>query len=162
MEGDRFDSSYKPARDSEDLSMWSSNSSCWLVPLLWTVQIFYFSLLPRGSFPQVDQQHADAGSLQYVYHFGQFFCLSLLLYRAIICNSSTDNRSAICRHPASAAFALLVMIALLDEAIQIVVPTRHFTVRDLTADIVGGAVGLLLVQMIRGSRSTILPTRTLL
>jgi len=130
--------------------MLASNSlRHWFLPLLWTLQIFYFSLLPRGSFPKVDQQHVDTGYLQYLYHFGQFFCLSLLLYRPVLCSSWSDSRLAGRRNVVPAALAVLVIIALLDEAIQIAVPTRRFTLRDLAADIVGGAVGLLLMQMSR-------------
>jgi len=123
----------------------------WILPILWTVQIFYFSSLPRGSYPKIDEQHFDTSYLQYIYHFGQFFCLSLLLHRAILRSSvsakSPTGRSRVLRH----ALLAIAIIAFLDELIQVPVPTRKFTVRDLMADVAGGGFGLLIVQM--GKRS---------
>lgn len=123
----------------------------WLLPILWTLQIFYFSSLPRGAYPKIDEQHFDTGYLQYLYHFGQFFCLSLLVYRAIL-RSSVSTRIANPRsHVVKHAVLAIAMIAFLDELIQVPVPTRKFTVRDLMADVAGGGFGLLIVQM--GKRS---------
>jgi len=123
----------------------------WLLPILWTLQIFYFSSLPRGSYPKIDEQHFDTSYLQYIYHFGQFFCLSLLLHRAILRSSvsakTPTQRSRVLRH----ALLAIAIIAFLDELIQVPVPTRKFTLRDLMADVAGGGFGLLIVQM--GKRS---------
>jgi VanZ family protein len=123
----------------------------WLPPILWTLQIFYFSLLPRGSFPKIDEQHFHASYLQYIYHFGQFFCLSLLLYRAILRSSVSGKIVTPRSHVVKHALLAIVIIAFVDELIQVTVPTRKFTVRDLMADVAGGGFGLLIVQM--GKRS---------
>jgi hypothetical protein len=125
----------------------------WLPPILWTLQIFYFSSLPRGSYPKIDEQHFDTGYLQYLYHFGQFFCLSLLIYRAIL-RSAVAAKMATTRHSHMVKHALLAIaiIAFVDELIQIPVPTRKFTVRDLMADVAGGGFGLLIVQMSKRSK----------
>jgi hypothetical protein len=130
-----------------DLS-WLRN---WLPPILWTLQIFYFSSLPRGSYPKIDEQHFDTGYLQYLYHFGQFFCLSLLLYRAILCSSVSAKIATRRSHVVKHALLAIVIIAFVDELIQVPVPTRKFTVRDLMADVAGGWFGLLIVQT--GKRS---------
>jgi VanZ family protein len=45
------------------------------------------------------------------------------------------------------ALLAITIIAFLDELIQVPVPTRKFTLRDLMADIVGGGFGLLIMQM---------------
>jgi VanZ family protein len=129
-------------------SNWLRN---WLPPILWTLQIFYFSLLPRGSYPKIDEQHFDTSYLQYVYHFGQFFCLSLLLYRAMFRSSVSANGAMARSHVVKQALLIIAVIALLDELIQVPVPTRKFTVRDLAADVAGGALGVLIMQ--RGKRS---------
>lgn len=132
----------------------------WLLPILWTLQIFYFSLLPRGSYPQINDQHFDTGYLQYLYHFGQFFCLSLLLYRAILCSSVSAKTPAPRSHLLKHALLAIAIIAFLDELIQILVPTRRFALRDLMADVVGGSFGLLIMQMVKGGQQGELDTRT--
>ena len=122
----------------------------WLLPVLWTLQIFYFSLLPRGSYPNIDDQHLGTSYLQYAYHFGQFFCLALLLYRSVL-------RSAVSKTPRPRSYALkhaflaIAIIAFLDELIQIPVPARKFAVPDVLADMAGGCFGLLLMQMVKRS-----------
>lgn len=123
----------------------------WLPPILWTLQIFYFSSLPRGSYPRIDGQHFDTGYLQYLYHFGQFFCLSLLLYRAILRSSVSAKIATRRSHVVKHALLAIAIVAFVDELIQVAVPTRKFTVRDLMADVAGGGFGLLIVQM--GKRS---------
>jgi VanZ family protein len=123
----------------------------WLPPILWTLQIFYFSLLPRGSFPKIDEQHFHASYLQYIYHFAQFFFLSLLIYRAIVRSSVSAKIATRRSHVVKHALLAIAIIAFVDELIQVPVPTRKFTVRDLMADVVGGGFGLLIVQM--GKRS---------
>jgi VanZ family protein len=124
----------------------------WLPPILWMLQMFYFSLLPRGSYPKIDEQHFDTSYLQYVYHCGQFFCLSLLLYRAIV-RSPASGKSVAPRNVAlKDALVAIVVIAFVDELIQIPVPTRKFTVRDLAADVVGGGFGLMIIQMVKRSK----------
>jgi VanZ family protein len=124
----------------------------WLLPLLWTLQIFYFSSLPRGSYPKIDEQHFDTGYVQYLYHFAQFFCLSLLVYRAMLRSSvsakTADRRGHVLKH----ALIVIAVIAFLDELIQIPVPTRTFTTRDLMANLAGGGVGLLSMQIGRRSK----------
>jgi hypothetical protein len=129
-------------------SKWPSN---WLPPILWTLQIFYFSLLPRGWYPRIDGQRFDTGYLQYLYHFGQFFCLSLLLYRAILRSSVSAKIATPRSHAVKHALLAIAIIAFVNELIQVPVPTRKFTVRDLMADVLGGGFGLLIVQM--GKRS---------
>jgi VanZ family protein len=121
----------------------------WLLPFLWTVQIFYFSLLPRGLYPRIGNANFDTHYLQYIYHSCQFFCLSLLVYRAFLYSSWPRNQDFNRRALAYAVLALLLTVALLDESIQIFVPTRSFTVRDLAADIFGGAAGVLLMHVTR-------------
>jgi VanZ family protein len=130
----------------------------WLPPILWTLQIFYFSSLPRGSYPRIDGQHFDTGYLQYVYHFGQFFCLSLLLYRAILRSSVSTKIATRRSHVVKHALLAIAIIAFVDELIQVPVPTRKFTVRDLMADVAGGGVGLLII--IKGRRWVELDRRT--
>ena len=123
----------------------------WLPAILWTLQIFYFSSLPRSSYPKIDEQHFGTSYLQYIYHFGQYFCLSFLLHRAILRSSvsakTATRRSRVLKH----ALLAIAIIALLDELIQIPVPRRKFTVRDLMADVAGGGFGLVIMQM--GKRS---------
>jgi len=123
----------------------------WLPSILWALQIFYFSSLPRGSYPKIDEQHFDTGYLQYLYHFGQFFCLSLLIYRAILRSSVSAKIATPRSHAVKHALLAIAIIAFVDELIQVPVPTRKFTVRDLMADVAGGGFGLLIVQI--GKRS---------
>jgi VanZ family protein len=130
----------------------------WLPPILWTLQIFYFSSLPRGSYLRIDGQHFDTGYLQYLYHFGQFFCLSLLLYRAILRSSVSAKIATPRSHVVKHALLAIAIIAFVDELIQVPVPTRKFTVRDLMADVAGGGVGLLII--IKGRRWVELDRRT--
>jgi hypothetical protein len=130
------------------LSTWSNpeRQRHWILPILWTVQIFYFSLLPRGAYPKIDDPHFAASYLQYVYHFGQYFCLSLLVYRAARVSMAVPN-------PGNGGellkrvLLIVAVIAFVDELIQIPVPTRTFTLRDLMADVIGGCCGLLVVQL---------------
>ena len=123
----------------------------WLPPILWTLQIFYFSSLPRGSYPKIDEQHFDTGYLQYLYHFGQFFCLSLLIYiailRSVVSAKIATGPSHVVRH----VLLAIAIIAFVDELLQVPIPTRKFTVRDLMANVAGGGFGLLIVQL--GKRS---------
>jgi len=123
----------------------------WLPSILWALQIFYFSSLPRGWYPKIDEQHFDTGYLQYLYHFGQFFCLSLLIYRAILRSSVSAKIATPRSHAVKHALLAIAIIAFVDELIQVPVPTRKFTVRDLMADVAGGGFGLLIVQI--GKRS---------
>jgi VanZ family protein len=129
-------------------SNWLRN---WLPPILWTLQIFYFSSLPRGSYPKIDEQHLDTSYLQYLYHFGQFFCLSLLVSRAMLRSSVPAKIATPRSHVVKQALLAIAIVAFVDELIQVPVPTRKFTVRDLMADVAGGGFGLLIVQM--GKRS---------
>ena len=124
----------------------------WLPAILWTLQIFYFSSLPRSSYPKIDEQHFGTSYLQYIYHFGQYFCLSLLVYRATLRGSVSAKTAAGHGHVLKHALLAIAIIAFLDELIQIPVPTRKFTVRDLMADVAGGGFGLLLM-MHMGKRS---------
>ena len=148
MESHRLDSLQESTRDSAKLTTrcdleWLRN---WVLPVLWTLQIFYFSLLPRGSYPKIDERHFDTSYLQYIYHFGQYFCLSWLVYRARL-RSSTAAKPAGRRRPALRhTLLILAVIAFVDELIQIPVPGRTFTVRDLTADMAGGCFGLLIMH----------------
>ena len=119
----------------------------WLPPILWTLQIFYFSLLPRGSYPKIDDQHFETGYVQYVYHFGQFFCLSLLLCRAILRSSVSAKIATPRSHVVKHALLAIAIIAFVDELIQVPVPTRKFTVRDLMADLAGGGFGLFFMRI---------------
>jgi VanZ family protein len=125
-------------------SKWLSH---WLPPILWTLQIFYLSLLPRGSYPKIEDQHFDPSYLQYVYHFGQFLCLSLLFYRAMLYSSFSGEKVGTRHNHAYLTLAVVIIIAFLDEIIQIPVPTRRFTLRDLMADVVGGGFGLLFMRI---------------
>jgi hypothetical protein len=126
----------------------------WLPPILWTFQIFYFSSLPRGSYPKIDEQHFATGYLQYLYHFGQFFCLSLLLYRAILRSSVSAKVTTPRGHAVKHALLAIAIIAFVDELIQVPVPTRKFTVRDLMADVAGGGFGLFFFMWIRKRDAT--------
>ena len=124
----------------------------WILPVLWTLQIFYFSLLPRGSYPKIDEQHFDTSYLQYIYHSGQYFCLSLLVYRGALRSSVSAKTAARRGHVLKHALIVIAVIAFLDELIQIPVPTRTFTTPDLMADLAGGGVGLLSMQIGRRSK----------
>jgi VanZ family protein len=122
-----------------------------MLPCLWTLQIFYFSSLPRGSYPKVDDQHLDTSYLQYVYHFGQYFCLALLLYRAKLHSALPAKTAEHIRQMPKRTLVIIAVVALVDELIQIPVPTRTFTLRDVMADVAGGGFALLLMQL--GKRS---------
>lgn len=153
MEKDRRDSLQESASRSGNLSSmfhlkWLYN---WILPILWAVQIFYFSLLPRGSYPKVDERHFDTSYLQYLYHFGQYFCLSLLVYAAARRSSisvKTSDPSEVLKR----SLLTIAGIAFIDELIQIPVPTRTFTVRDLMADMAGGGFGLLITRIGKESK----------
>jgi len=125
----------------------------WIFPALWTIQIFYFSLLPRASYPKMDGQQLGASYLQYIYHFGQYFCLSLLVYGARRRDAeyaqTPERRGRILKH----AMLVIAVIALLDELVQVPAPTRTFAIPDLMADMAGGSLGLLVMH--RGKRSEI-------
>lgn len=131
-------------RRIEPCCKWLSN---WVPPILWTLQIFYLSSLPRSSYPKTNAEHFDTGSLQYLYHFGQFFCLAFLVYRAILHSSLFGDKVENHRKLIYATLLVIAIIALLDELIQIPVPTRKFTFRDLAADLVGGIFALLLIKI---------------
>lgn len=107
----------------------------WWPPVLWMAVILVMTSWPKLELPKVVNFEDK------VAHFGGYLVLSVLTSRAA--------RPSM--HPRRTALTILASIcvfALLDEVHQAWIPGRSSEVLDWFADILGGAVGLLIAPLL--------------
>ncbi len=128
----------------------------WLPVILWGMVIFMASANPDPYKP-LDSWwfqpcfSTEAGSpscaelLGRVLHTGEYAVLTALLARAVIWQGQV--------RPASLVLVLGIseIYALSDEVHQLFVPGRTFQLMDLTLDLLGGVIGLMVFALIRKS-----------
>lgn len=114
----------------------------WLPPLLWAVIILAISSIPQLSVPTLGLKSLDKAA-----HFTEYLILGLLLRKAFLSSAKLRSRSLIL------AGGLVVLIALLDELHQLLIPGRFCDLVDLFADWTGGVLGVFIFAILR-SRST--------
>lgn len=110
--------------------------SLWVPVLIQMGLIYYFSSQPSGS-PAVE----GFPLVGWMGHFGGYFLLGALLYRALA--------GGIFRWKVSAAWLALLgatAYGVLDEIHQMYVPGRHASAVDVMVDAVGAAAALLAVR----------------
>jgi VanZ like family len=104
----------------------------WAPPLIWMALIFVGSTLDSGDKPGLlDFPHAD--KLMHLFEYG---VLGFLFARIVGRREPTILPTVLI---ASALLAFAYGVT--DEVHQIWVPTRTFSLLDLTADLIGGALG---------------------
>ncbi|MBN1477738.1 VanZ family protein [Candidatus Sumerlaeota bacterium] len=104
----------------------------WAPPLVWMALIFVGSSLDAGDKPGLlDFPHADK-----LMHLVEYGVLGFLLARILGRGESAPSTAVLI---ASALITLAYGVT--DEVHQIWVPTRTFSLCDLTADLIGGALG---------------------
>jgi len=84
-------------------------------------------------------------------HFTEYAILAYLAARAL----RTSPRPALANRWFLAAFALVIVYALLDEYHQTFVPSRTASIYDSFIDMTGGLVTLLVLRLRRRSRSAL-------
>lgn len=84
-------------------------------------------------------------------HFTEYAILAFLAARAF----RTSPRPALANRWVLAAFALVIVYALLDEYHQTFVPSRTASIYDSFIDMTGGLVTLLVLRLRRRSRSAL-------
>ena len=84
-------------------------------------------------------------------HFTEYAILAYLAARAF----RTSPRPALANRWVLAAFALVIVYALLDEYHQTFVPSRTASIYDSFIDMTGGLVTLLVLRLRRRSRSAL-------
>ena len=115
------------------------------IPLvLWCILIFCLSSVPGDKYPTVEWPLADKAV-----HFGLYFIGGICAY---LWAANKKFRM-------SAALGFCVLYGLSDEVHQLLVPRRSFSIADLSADIAGAFVGILLftsffLRLVRGFAGT--------
>lgn len=106
---------------------------CWIIVAAWMGLIFFFSTLPEATTPG---RYILPDKIA---HAGEYFILALLILVAL----SRTTRVGF----ATSLWIILAWVGiygLSDEIHQLYVPTRHFEVGDLVADVCG-AVALFFI-----------------
>ena len=117
----------------------------WVPAILLTLVIFWLSSRPYTTyFAELEgpSHRLFQTYLQYPAHLVEYALLALLWMWPL--SRSLANRTRAARF----ALGAVVVTALLDEAIQWYVPTRHFALRDLIIDCAGGVGGLIAIRWI--------------
>ena len=112
----------------------------WVPTLLWMGVIFFLSMLPESATP-------GRGIIpDKVCHAGEYFILAFLILFAL-------QRTTQFRFFTSfwITFAWVIVYGLSDEIHQLYVPTRHFEVGDLLADVCGMAVLFFMLWVLQKS-----------
>ncbi len=101
--------------------------------IAWAILILIVSTLPNP--PSLGPQGSDK-----VVHFALFFIQGALCVPALLALKRPGAR-------ALATFALILVFAALDEALQLVVPGRFASIDDWMANALGAAAGLSLAAI---------------
>ncbi len=112
----------------------------WVPTLLWMGVIFFLSMLPESATP-------GRGIIpDKVSHAMEYFILAFLILFAL-------QRTTQFRFSTSfwITFAWVIIYGLSDEIHQLYVPTRHFEVGDLLADVCGMAVLFFMLWVLQKS-----------
>lgn len=97
----------------------------YLLPILWMAVIFTLSSFPGSAFPQNLLQ-----SFFWLAHLVEYSILGLLWYRAL-------------KGKVFLVLIICILYGISDEAHQLFVPFREFSVLDMTADAVGACIGII-------------------
>lgn len=117
----------------------------WIPTLLYIGGIIIMAARPAPRLPRIE--HID----KYL-HAAAYAGLALIAYRSC--------RRSLFRRPAATAMLLNVFVGLTDEGIQLLGRVRTADVRDLYADIIGSAAGVLTAAMLVRRRERSRPRRT--
>jgi len=107
----------------------------WLPLLIFAALIFYFS--SRSTLPGFVSALPINDK---ILHLGEFFIFGLLIFRAF---STTKYEPIVYLVVILAAF----LYGLFDEFHQLFVPGRVFSIFDLAADTLGGAIAILAIEL---------------
>jgi VanZ family protein len=108
-----------------------------LPAILWACLIFAASSVASSQIPDLSIFRFDK-----VIHFGIYFILALLIYRAF---RNQDRFPALARHALLFTLAAIVLYGASDEFHQSFVPGRDCDIFDLLADAAGGVMLIALV-----------------
>jgi VanZ family protein len=110
----------------------------WLPLLVYASCLLYLSALPETTFPDVSLTGFD----DKIIHFVQFAFLTLFIYRLII-NGKWQSGIV---HCSVVSFLLSSFYGTIHEVFQMFVPSRHGSLFDLAADMVGSLFMILLIR----------------
>lgn len=130
-----------PVRFRTEAKVW--RLARWLPVILMTLLIFWLSSRPYTTyFAELEGQSYRLFQkyLQYPAHLVEYAVLGLLWMWPL---SSLSRHTANGTRAAWLMLSAIVVTALLDESIQWCVPTRHFAIRDLFMDSVGGMMAMV-------------------
>ena len=117
----------------------------WVPLIIWICAIFVVSSLPSNSIPSTLPESRI--STEYPLHITAFFCLFVLFYRVL----STKEKGAPLTTILLSSLIFTMVVAFSKECWQILLPTRHFSLKDIFVD--GGAT-ILAMLVVGGSRWT--------
>ena len=113
----------------------------WAPLIVWTCAIFVVSSIPGDSFPM-----RESGiPTEYPLHITAFFCLFVLFYRVL----NTKEKGAPLTTILLSSLIFTMVVAFSKECWQILLPTRHFSLKDIFVD--GGAT-VLAMLVVGGNR----------
>lgn len=123
----------------------------WLPSAMWGALILLLSTRPETFFYSASQ----GGQYRVIHYYLEIavhlveFCIFFLLVAWPLRSQERPWIAVIWR-----AFGAVLVFSLLNESIQTFTPTRMFDVGDMTVDALGGAIGVLLVPLRCGGRTT--------
>lgn len=100
----------------------------WLPLVIWILGIFVVSFLPSDSYPS--ETALPGISADYLLHVTAFFVLFLLWYRMF----HTHEKEASVTRKLLLSLGLTVTVAVGKECLQIVAPSRTFSISDMLLD----------------------------
>jgi len=115
----------------------------WLPLVVWISGIFVVSSLPSGSYP--GKTWFSIIPTEYLLHITAFFVLFLLFYRML----NTKEKKAPLTTILLSSLIFTMVVAFSKECLQFLLPTRSFSLKDISVD--GGAT-ILAMLVVGGSR----------
>ena len=119
-----------------------TNVISWRAKLLWLPAIFYMAFifyLSSGPIT-VNINPFDLPYIDKILHFLAYGLLAILLYLPIRFNIKRNYKKI--------TLLLVLLYGISDEIHQYFTPTRQFDLLDLLADILGGIVGIIFIELI--------------
>ena len=129
----------------------------WLPLIVYLIIIFYISSLQNPGISFSEKTGVRLYNISnYIYHTIEFGLLSFLFWRALK-NSSYE-------HPQTYTIILSTTYAISDELHQLFVPTRLFSLLDISFDIIGilsvqSIISIIYLYRIRNKRNNIFPNK---
>jgi len=116
----------------------------WVPLIIWICGIFVVSSIPGNPSPSPSPQ-VGAFTHEYPLHITAFFCLFVLFYRML----NTKEKRAPLATILLLSLIFTMVVAFSKECWQILLPTRHFSLKDIFVD--GGAT-VLAMLVVGGNR----------